>query len=241
MKNLLRILLFLLPLLAAGPLHAGPKQPVYDSASPVKLRQPSAELQKKYYEDQSYIYDRAKRKGDGSIVEKIREWFRRLLYDKTSTESGRNSVTTILVIVAGFLLVVCILVLLRADIRAIFSRRSKEIKQDLAMTSFDVDIHGVDFIQRIAEAEGRGDYKLAVRLWFLRILKSLSDKDQVFFRPDKTNYDYYIELRGTAHQPAFRELSLVYDHIWYGDFPVDEKMYRQAEELFQKFNRRVEA
>ena len=90
----------------------------------------------------------------------------------------------------------------------------------------DVDIHNIDYEQQIREAISNKDFRLAVRLWFLRTLKSFSDKELVQWKIDKTNSDYYYELSGSKYQKDFGDVSKSYDYIWYGEFPVDEISYR---------------
>ena len=50
---------------------------------------------------------------------------------------------------------------------------------------------------------------------------------------DKTNADYYKELRNTSYGKEFKELSRLYEYIWYGDFKLDESRFKI---IIQKFN-----
>jgi hypothetical protein len=91
----------------------------------------------------------------------------------------------------------------------------------------------------ITEAMTNKDYRLAIRLWFLRTLKTLSDKELLSWSIEKTNRDYYYELGGTELQQEFGDVSLVYDYIWYGEFPVDEQSFKEAEQKFRHFSGKI--
>lgn len=51
---------------------------------------------------------------------------------------------------------------------------------------------------------------------------------------EKTNTDYFYELKNQAHKDEFGYLSYVYNYIWYGEFEIDENTFVKAEQRFKK-------
>ncbi|HET6991838.1 MAG TPA: hypothetical protein VFJ43_10960, partial [Bacteroidia bacterium] len=146
------------------------------------------------------------------------------------------SILWILILVT--IVVLVILKVTNSGVSTIFSGKARK-NEDVNATLKDVDIHSINYEQQILAAISNKDFRLAVRLWFLRTLKSFSDKELVRWQIDKTNSDYYYELSGTSYQKEFGDVSKVYDYIWYGEFPVDESSYRTAEEKFSVLYKKV--
>lgn len=82
--------------------------------------------------------------------------------------------------------------------------------------------------QLILNAEATQNYRLALRLQFLRIFKKLIDKDFIKYKKDKTNYDYYNELTSNDLKISFKKISKWYDYVWYGEYYINQSVYRKA-------------
>jgi len=82
------------------------------------------------------------------------------------------------------------------------------------------------------EAAAQGDFRLAVRHLYLKALNGLEDRGLITRHADKTNVDYQLELAGSGLENFYREASYIYDHIWYGEFPVDSSDYDRARSRF---------
>jgi preprotein translocase subunit SecG len=236
-----RILCFLFTVvilfLGGASLHAEPKEKKvrYDTASVVR-RDPSPDQQKEYNENEVWRYDRDKTstKSEPTVFDRMWNGF----WDKVmknlfsqDNDSSFNPWTILWILLFAGLIVLVILKVTGSGVNTLFSGKSRTTEKTDA-TLEDVDIHAIDYEKQIRDAIANNDYRLAVRLWFLRTLKTFSDKELVHWKIDKTNSDYYYELSGTAYQKEFGEISNVYDYIWYGEFPVDQNSYTKAEEKF---------
>jgi hypothetical protein len=98
----------------------------------------------------------------------------------------------------------------------------------------DVNIHQTDFPVLIAQTQQQGNYRLAVRYYYLWLLKKLSLREVIHWHTDKTNSDYYYEIKDPLLRNDFKYLSYVYDHSWYGEFELDGTAFAKAEKAFQK-------
>ncbi|WP_124979775.1 DUF4129 domain-containing protein [Nonlabens xiamenensis] len=92
----------------------------------------------------------------------------------------------------------------------------------------ETHIEEIDFTDFIAQSEREGNYRSAIRYQYLALLKALSQQGILEWDFQKTNTDYYRELNDPAMRDQFKKVSYLYDHVWYGEFPIDEASYRTA-------------
>ena len=78
------------------------------------------------------------------------------------------------------------------------------------------DIFAINYQKEIDKAAQQGNYRLAVRLLFLRILKNLSQKNIIRYTQDKTNLDYLVQLHATRYYSDFFRITRNYEYSWYG-------------------------
>ena len=121
----------------------------------------------------------------------------------------------------------------RNNIRALFFSKSDTIPIDY--NEFEEDIHKINFDELIATALSEKDFRRAVRLHFLKLLKELADKNLILWKIDKTNNDYSIELSDSKYSKHFKELAVLYEYIWYGNFELDETNFKTTIEKFKQF------
>ena len=77
-----------------------------------------------------------------------------------------------------------------------------------------------------------GEMRLSIRYYYLWLLKSMAEKNWIVWDIEKTNTDYLYELQRPAHREAFTYLSYLYNHIWYGEFEINEAEFEQIERSF---------
>ena len=98
------------------------------------------------------------------------------------------------------------------------------------------DLHGLDFDTLIAECSERKDYRKAVRLWYLKVLKELTDRELIDWKGNKTNYDYHNELQNTHFYQPFGDVSFLYEYTWYGNFGISKTMFDSISGKFRNFS-----
>lgn len=84
----------------------------------------------------------------------------------------------------------------------------------------------------IDNALANKNYRLAVRYYFLLILKSLSEKEIINYQFDKTNSDYIKEIKQEQLSSQFRKSAFIYEYVWYGNFEVSETDFIKAKYQF---------
>ena len=129
-----------------------------------------------------------------------------------------------LFVVAGVFIV---LRLLEIDFTAMLGRSPR--RAALAYDTMAENIHEVDFATRLAEAEAAGNWRLAVRLGYLELLKTLADGGLINWQPDKTNHAYLAELPTAGPlRGAFREATRQFEYVWYGELALTAPLYAQV-------------
>ena len=119
-----------------------------------------------------------------------------------------------------------VLRLLEIDFTAMLGRSPR--RAAMTYDTMAENIHEVDFATRLAEAEAAGNWRLAVRLGYLQLLKTLADGGQIQWQPDKTNHAYLAELPAAGPlRGAFREATRQFEYVWYGELALTAPLYAQ--------------
>lgn len=103
-----------------------------------------------------------------------------------------------------------------------------------AETIENADIHTL-----IQNAENENDFRLAIRYYYLLVLKSLSLKNHIKFEDDKTNNEYLNEVSDKPFSKDFAYTCYLYNYIWYGEFPLNSDKYEKAKINFSNFLKQV--
>ena len=101
------------------------------------------------------------------------------------------------------------------------------------------DIHGIRFDDEIYKAIAHYNYRLAVRLLYLKCLKQLSDGQLIHWQIDKTNSAYLFELTDAVQKQTFGVLTREFEYIWYGTFSIDQQAFSTLQQLFQDFKKQI--
>ena len=85
-----------------------------------------------------------------------------------------------------------------------------------------------------------GNYRLAIRLYFLGLLKKLNEGGFIAWKKDKTNRDYLTEVYTKAlYYEDIRKLTLAYEQIWYGDHAISIDRYHQLRDEFKTIDQNL--
>jgi hypothetical protein len=118
----------------------------------------------------------------------------------------------------------------------IFGRKDQSISIDYQV--LEQDIHALDFEKAIEGALSTQQFRLATRLYYLQVLKSLSNQDLIEWRLNKTNRSYIYELQSTGYVKNRISLNL-FEYIWYGDFLISAIEFESIQNQFSNFNRSI--
>ena len=78
---------------------------------------------------------------------------------------------------------------------------------------------------RLEEAMRNEDYRECVRIYFLFAMKNLIERRWIFWKKERTNMHYIIEMQGRPGAYDFEQIVNIYDLVWYGDYELDKSTY----------------
>jgi hypothetical protein len=137
------------------------------------------------------------------------------------------------IVIGGFLAV--LIWWLASSNVGIFSRRSRMVEKTEDTDPAD-NIFNINYQKEIEKAIHENNYRLAVRLMFLRVLKNLAEKNIIQFKQGLTNIDYLLQLNNTAYYKEFFRLSRHYEYMWYGEFSVSNETFSIIKKEFENFD-----
>jgi hypothetical protein len=152
----------------------------------------------------------------------MQEWFRNLLWA---------------IIVCSFV-VVLILFLMKSNI-TLFHKKPTVI-QTAGESFFRENIFTINYESEISNAIQVGDFRLAVRLYYLQTLALLAGKNLIEYNDGFTNSDYVMQLRQSSYYGAFKKLTRHFEYTWYGHFPVTPDAFLNMEADFSTFKNSME-
>lgn len=124
---------------------------------------------------------------------------------------------------------------------SLFRRQARTLAGDTDTLETTDDIFGIAYDREIAKAEASQNFRLALRLWYLKTLKALSDRTLIDYRPERPNGHYVMSLFGSRHYSAFFRLTRTFEYTWYGQFPLSAEAYQAVKIDFQTFQNSVSA
>ncbi|WP_052496249.1 DUF4129 domain-containing protein [Pedobacter lusitanus] len=237
MLKYLIALLFLFFNLQSSPVHANQAVAVKvlqlksDSS---KLQLSSFDLKKidTYKQQSDFKYDQLVTL-DSTLWDRFWTWFWKQFSGVTF--SGHSTSFLRYLIIAAFvaLIVFIIIKFTGVDFR-LFSGKSKAIT--IPYTESADNIHEIDFKTEIDKAIMSANYRMAVRLMYLRSLKKLSNSNLINWQPEKTNQTYISEISDPHQRAQFSQLTTQFEYIWYGEFFIDKENFNQVKNSYDQFN-----
>lgn len=141
-------------------------------------------------------------------------------------------------ILLGIFLLVLIIIFIKNSPRISVSH-SINISEQIEETE-DPDLFTTgDLEQHLAKAIEDENYRLAIRIHFLILIKSLQDKELIKWRKEKTNIDYLNELSNKNIQQSLKPLILVFEKTWYANYPISSDVYKSLSLSFNQLNQSI--
>ena len=195
--------------------------------TPVQQRQISAEALQKLKKDKAFWYvNRTPQKPEAPKEQ--RSWLERLLLQ------GWFRILVWTVIIGGFAGAV-IWFLIASDVR-LFRRKPVFLASEEGSHSVE-DIYTIPYEAEIAKAIAAQNFRLAVRLMYLQVLKNLSENGLIQYRQERTNSDYLMELHGQPFYDDFFRLTRHFEYAWYGQFVVSATAFETIRLHFDRLKK----
>ena len=189
-----------------------------------------------YLEDEAFNYEVVEAKSGWwdaftnwfyNIISQFFEWL-------FGEESAAGYLAVFLEILPYILLVIFLYLVIRFFIKVntrapIYNEKNPNL---VVLSEEERIIKTEDIHQLIKDALEEKNYRLAIRYYYLFILKLLSEHELIDWQRQKTNDDYFSELAQSNLKNDFGKATWLYDYIWYGEFSIDQEHYAKAEQVF---------
>jgi len=119
----------------------------------------------------------------------------------------------------------------------IFAKRQRQINSVAEEEEISENIFSINYQKEIVKAINSENYRFAIRLMFLRLLRNLSNKNIIQYRQERTNFEYLSQLISTGYYNDFFRLTRNYEYAWYGKFEVSPDAFRTIKNDFENFDR----
>lgn len=122
---------------------------------------------------------------------------------------------------------------------SLFRRRAKTSNAESIEEIETEDIFELNFEKEIRKAIEAANYRMAVRVMYLRALRDLSLKELINYTHEKTNSDYLFQLADSPYYKNFFSLTRDFDYTWYGHFPLSQESFAVIENDFNNFKKQL--
>jgi uncharacterized protein YxeA len=219
-----------------------------EEAVPHTLKAPDELSQTKQYQEEKLPvkkFDEKKWKkiiGNTDYNEEPPEPEKKQKSDSREPMSFGNWDSDILRVIAYVCIIGVIIFILYAVTKNIKPSSPKlKLNHETDATAHVESIEDLDVNSLLRKTITDGNFRLAVRLYFLGLLKELNEQGIILWKKDKTNHDYLSELSNKDfYYDEVRKLTLAYEQVWYGEHRLTTESYQQLfaefENLHQKFN-----
>lgn len=182
----------------------------------------------KYKADKDFDYSETVEVKEPTLLDRILNWIgrqiMRFLEWIFGVKSAQGIFKTILLvlpyIVAGIVLFLLLKFFLKVNSNSIISANNN--KSVVSITEEEELIKNKDLAKLIHQAIEQKNYRLAVRYYYLQLLKNLEEKELITWELQKTNEDYSKEITEINLNKSFLKLTRLYDFVWYGNFEINE-------------------
>jgi hypothetical protein len=133
-------------------------------------------------------------------------------------------------IVAGLVLFLVIKIL--SNLNANPSIKQVRIGID-SMSEIEERMHEIDLDLLLEEALQAKNFRIALRIKFLIIIKMFTRKGDISWAKEKTNWEYYSEISDKNLAAQFKAIILGFERVWYGDLAVTEDQFNAVSPSYE--------
>lgn len=121
------------------------------------------------------------------------------------------------------------------------SKIKKGAISDIDLEEIEERVMETDLEHYIKEAEATKQFNLAIRLYYLAIIKELSLQGIIEWKKEKTNRIYLSETRKSTYAVDFQETTRIFERVWYGRNKLTAKNYSSMKTKFIQLIQNIKA
>lgn len=206
---------------------------VKHDTSDIEIRSPEAKKIKDFQSSKDFHYNDIPKSGN-SILEYITYYIQKIFNLLFSNQGIMPFIRYLLI---ALFIAFVVYQLAKNQINTIFTGKSQRAGEVYDVLEEDLDI--IDFDQLIGKELSNKNFRLVVRLYYLKMLKALDKKGLIKWQPNKTNREYYYDLSGTGIEQKYKQLTWIYENIWYGDFQIKDDYFNHADVQFKQIFKEI--
>jgi hypothetical protein len=123
----------------------------------------------------------------------------------------------------------------------LFKPSSKKIEAlDLkSIEQIEENLEEYDVSYYLQQAIDNNQYRIAIRLHYLLIIKELSAQKFIKWKRDKTNRNYLYETQDYPFAQNFKRSTNIFEKVWYGERNVTEGDFSMIHSHFSSLNKEI--
>ena len=198
-----------------------------------------------YKVDKNFDYEESIAKEEPTFLERFFNWmgrqFLRFLEWIFGVKYAKGIFANILMalpyLVAAIVLFLIIKFFIKVNIKWVISNAQN--KNIVHLSEDENLLKNANFEELIAKAINDQNYRLAIRYFYLKILKQLTEIELIKWEIQKTNEDYIKELSEKRIKEKFKSITRLYDFVWYGNFKINESQFSLVKLDFNSLEKEI--
>jgi hypothetical protein len=210
---------------------------------PIYSQQITEEDLRPYQEDDDFNYQTID--AEESAFQRFVQWLKNALNSFLESIFGVEAAAGIILflfrilpyVLLGFLIFMLLRFFLKVNSNPIVGK--KQAQGEVKISEEEQIIKNENIVALINSAISNGEYRLAIRYYYLLALKHLTVNNRIVWKPQKTNDDYLKELEHTDLKLDFEKITRIYDYIWYGEFEINARRFNTLKTDFEQLNSKL--
>lgn len=118
---------------------------------------------------------------------------------------------------------------------AILVNKDVRRRKPITLEEIETNLQEADVEGFLKQSLADKDYRLAIRLYYLAIIKELAAKGVIDWKKDKTNGHYMRELRKKKHPKLqdFQNVTRIFEYVWYSNMTFDGGQFEEVKINFK--------
>jgi len=194
----------------------------------------------KYKDQKDFNYSQKKK--NQSFFTKFYLWFKRMIMLFLNwlfgVEKATGLISTFFRALPYFILLLCLFVITKFFVKInmdSLTKKSIAKKGDVIVFDDEKLMKSENLNDLLTQAIADNNFRLAIRYEYLKILKHLTDLNLIDWQLQKTNEDYYSEISQVVLKPLFKQSTLLYNYVWYGNFSINRNHYIKIKIILDEF------
>lgn len=118
------------------------------------------------------------------------------------------------------------------------AKGNKKVHQDID-SIIPTEIPKTELELLLEKALAKEDYREAIRIYFIFIIRGLIQKGWIEWEKEKTNISYLREMTGKPYREEFESTVSVYEIVWYGEREISKEEYKLLEPRFKDLSQNL--